>query len=243
MSLRIKVIQFLIHQIENQFFYPKLRRFYRQKTMDRAPVIIDVGANKGQSIDFFLNLYPNATIHAFEPNTALYLRLVDKYTDHVKIFLYNLGVSSESGSLRFYENVLDETSSFERLNKHSTYLKKKSIVLGTDPDSIVHKEYDVCTTSLADFFAKHEITEVDILKIDVEGHEFQCIKGLMIGSQKFTIKYLQLEEHHDDMYTKLISNNEIEKLLAKHGLILDANIKHPFGNFHELIYANKGLLV
>jgi hypothetical protein len=32
------------------------------------PIFFDVGANKGQSIDRFLNLYPNSLIHSFEPN-------------------------------------------------------------------------------------------------------------------------------------------------------------------------------
>ena len=33
----------------------------------REPLIFDVGANKGQSIKRFLDLFENPTIHAFEP--------------------------------------------------------------------------------------------------------------------------------------------------------------------------------
>jgi FkbM family methyltransferase len=239
MSFRIKSVQFLIHHIERLFFYPKLSRYYIQKNLPSTPTIIDVGANKGQSIDFFLKLYPNATIHAFEPNPNLYAKLVKKYNAYSTVFLYNQGVSNKSGVYRFYENILDETSSFEKVNTKSIYLKKKSLILGANPESVVKKEYDVRTTSLADFFIELDIKFVDILKIDVEGHEGQCIEGLISMHHNFMVNFIQLEEHHDDLYNNHVLNIEIPKVLENIGLKLETKIKHPFGNFYELIYVNQ----
>lgn len=55
MNIRIKFIQFLININENIIFYPRLRTFYnsRKSDQDNMTIIFDVGANKGQSIDFF----------------------------------------------------------------------------------------------------------------------------------------------------------------------------------------------
>ena len=74
MNIRIIIIQFLISINENIFFYPRLRRFYKRKNIDQdnATIIFDVGANKGQSIDFFSKIYKNVKIYAFEPNPKLY---------------------------------------------------------------------------------------------------------------------------------------------------------------------------
>jgi hypothetical protein len=55
MNIRIKFIQFLININENIIFYPRLRTFYKSRKSDQynMTIIFDVGANKGQSIDFF----------------------------------------------------------------------------------------------------------------------------------------------------------------------------------------------
>jgi len=53
MSIRTKIIQRLIHINEAIFFYPRLKKFYVSNINKKQINIIDVGANKGQSIEFF----------------------------------------------------------------------------------------------------------------------------------------------------------------------------------------------
>jgi hypothetical protein len=61
------------------FFYPKLKRFYKKNLKKTNINILDVGANKGQSIDFFLKVNSNiAKIDAFEPNNKLILFIYKK---------------------------------------------------------------------------------------------------------------------------------------------------------------------
>ena len=69
MNIRIKLIQELININEQIFFYPKLKSFYKNK-IDIVPnslpiTILDVGSNKGQSIDFFSKIYKDVVIYAF----------------------------------------------------------------------------------------------------------------------------------------------------------------------------------
>ena len=71
MSIRTRFIQFYIHVNELLFFYPKLRKYYRLALKKNRLNVIDVGANKGQTIDFFLGITPNVTVWAFEPNKKL----------------------------------------------------------------------------------------------------------------------------------------------------------------------------
>jgi hypothetical protein len=44
------------------------------------PVVVDVGANRGQSIASLKHLFPNSTIHAFEPN-SLFFSALDRLAD------------------------------------------------------------------------------------------------------------------------------------------------------------------
>jgi FkbM family methyltransferase len=88
--------------------------------------VLDIGANKGQSIEFFLKTFKNPIIYAFEPNLELFNKLVTKYKYCSNITLINKGVSDINGSLLFKESILDETSTFQELNMKSSYIKKKS---------------------------------------------------------------------------------------------------------------------
>lgn len=240
MSLRTKMIQQLIHINEAIFFSPKLKKFYKANLTNNEVNILDVGANKGQSIDFFLDVNPNAKINAFEPNRKLFLYLQNKYKTNKNIQLHNLGVSNIKGELEFYENILDETSTFEELNLDSKYLEKKARLLGISKEDIIVDNYKVNVISILDFLDDNPNIFFDVLKIDVEGHELQCLQGLFSKEKKvFPIKYIQLESHNDDMYINNNQHQEIEKMLFENGFVQVANIKHGFGDFNEIIYKNK----
>ena len=40
------------------------------KTKNKKPMIFDVGANIGQSIERFKNIFPDSSIHSFEPGIS-----------------------------------------------------------------------------------------------------------------------------------------------------------------------------
>ena len=242
-SLRTRIIQKLVEINEKLLFYPKLNRFYLEALTGRKAIIIDVGSNKGQSIDFFLKIHKDAAIYAFEPNKKLYDMLVLKYRDNDNIIVANKGISSNEGRLTFHENIMDETSTFEELNYDSDYLRKKARVLGVSPKNIISRSYEVEVTTLAHFLRKHEAIFVDVLKIDVEGHELQSLKGLFTAGDgaSYPIRFIQIESHNDDMYKNGSCQVEIEQLLNRNGFWPKAAIKHGFGNFHEIIYENKNL--
>ena len=70
MNIRTKIVQKLVHINEGIFFYPKLKRFYIENLKKENVSILDVGANKGQSIDFFLKIMSeiNYNISYFDLN-------------------------------------------------------------------------------------------------------------------------------------------------------------------------------
>ena len=237
MNIRIKLIQLLIEINEKIFFYPKLKSFYKNtSTHLNSPVILDVGANKGQSIDFFKSIYPNCIIYAFEPNPRLFVALQKKYSNEKNIHLINKGVSNTSGVLELKETVTDETSTFEELNYDSSYLKMKSAILGVEPKDIVLKTHQVQVIKLSDFITENKLNEIHVIKIDTEGHELKCLIGLFSNTNP-TIKYIQLENHNDDMYFQKSGEQTISDLLTENGFPNYYKISHGFGDFEELIYS------
>jgi len=240
MNIRIKLIQELININEQIFFYPKLKSFYKNKIDSAHPImlpitILDVGSNKGQSIDFFSKIYKDVVIYAFEPNPILYEKIKYKYRSKKNIFIYNLGVSDKNGQLELCETITDETSTFEKLNYESKYLQMKADVLGISKEDIIKNKYLVDVIRLSDFIKNEKINKIHILKIDTEGHELKCLKGLF-NNEVFDIKYIQLESHNDDMYLFNSTKDEIPDLLNINGFNKCTKIKHGFGDFNECIF-------
>lgn len=237
MSWRVSIIQKLVKYIDLYSFYPKLRRFYVKHLKNPAPLILDIGSNKGQTIDFFLGINKDSRIIGFEPNKQLFTELQRKYKRNKNIVIHNVGVSKKKGKLLFQENVLHETSTFENLNYDSEYLKKKARVLGVDPKDIVVDTYEVDVVDLNSFIEDQKIENIDVLKIDVEGHEYACLQGLFNASGKtIPIKFLQLESHFDDMYKVKTTEATIEALLDRFGFKDIYRIKNSIGDYEEVIY-------
>jgi FkbM family methyltransferase len=241
-KFRIQLIKQLIDFNERIFFERKLRAKYRSIFNSKLKCVIDVGANKGQSIDFFLSINPQCKIFAIEPNQELFKSLQSKYSNKSNIQLFNFGISSIEGEKMFHENIFDYTSSFETLNNESAYLKKKSKVLGVKPENIINKSYLVPVITLDSFISNNNLAQIDILKIDTEGHEFDCLSGLFTGEKNQDIKYIQIESHNDDMYQNRKSFSEIKQLLNNNSFFELFSIHHGFGDFDEIVFKNSNVL-
>ena len=125
-KIRIFFVTLLTTLIDLITFYPKLKKAIIQNLGHPPQLVLDIGGNKGQSISFFLKLNNNTIIYSFEPLKSHYNHLVMKYKSFDNITISNKGISSHIGKKRFYENILDLTSSFEKLDYDSEYLKYKT---------------------------------------------------------------------------------------------------------------------
>ena len=231
---RIKLIKLVINTNERLIFERKLYRFYKKNA--KKKVFFDVGANHGQTIDFFLRLNKLAEIYAFEPNRGLFEKLVEKYSDFPNVKLFMLGVSDEDGVKTFYENVFDFTSTFEIVNENSTFLEKKRKVLGVKSGNLIKDSYEVEVVKLSTFIKNMKINQIDILKIDTEGHELACLNGLFDSKMECDIDIIQTEKLNGDMYNT--NFNSIVDLLKVHNFEISKEIKHGFGDFEDVVFLN-----
>jgi FkbM family methyltransferase len=122
-------------------------------------VAIDVGANEGLFTYRFSKSFRQ--VHSFEINTDLAEPITRYNPGNIK--LYPFGLSSEPRTLRFYLPVLDGVPlvGWGSLNRDNC------------PGAQSFIERDVLVKRLDDF----GFAEVDFIKIDVEGHEVEVIKG------------------------------------------------------------------
>lgn len=238
-NLRINIIKELLELNEELVFNRRLIKYYKNELSSKLKTVIDVGVNTGQSIKLFRKISKDCFITGFEPNPTLFQNLIKKYHSQPNIKLHQIGISNQKGLKTFYENVLHSTSSFEELNYESDYLSKKAKILGVNKKDIIRNRYEVEVTTLNDYINGNCNSDIDILKIDTEGHEYYCLEGLFAKQLNVMIKYIQIEEHNDDMYLNKRTFEEIQRLLEENAYEIAAKIRHGFGDFAEVVFKNK----
>ena len=183
--------------------------------LSKNPTIIDVGANKGQTIVFFKKIFPRLKIFAFEPSET-YKFLEKKYQNDKNIKLSNVAIDKKKGKKKFYYHKFKSSntsglSGFYKINKDS----KDHIRLRSSERNKILKEinfsYSVNCMSLDDIFKKK--INIDLLKIDTQGNELNVLKG----SKKLlkNIKFIKLELMLYDYYKKSYSISDIDLFLKK----------------------------
>jgi FkbM family methyltransferase len=221
------------------FFYPKLFRYYNKIQLEyfenQAPTIFDVGANKGQSIKFFAQIFDNPKIYAFEPSPKTF-GFLKKFVDHMDgtaISIFQIGIGDKEQVLNFYESILSETSTFALPDQNSEYQKRKNRVLFQNFES-AFTSIPTRVTTIDTFLNENNMESIDVLKIDVEGFELEVIRGAQQALRDGRVKIVQFERHADDMREDTYPT--IHKLLDSFGFVKSAEIKHPIGNFFEVLY-------
>ena len=72
------------------------------KSLNRIDKIFDVGANIGQSLAKFSDIFPSAHIHAFEPVANTFEQLSSNVRSCPNISLHRMGFGKESGRKNIY---------------------------------------------------------------------------------------------------------------------------------------------
>ncbi len=134
-----------------------------------APLILDVGANIGQSVEKYRHHFPDCRIHSFEPNPAAFEKLVQSWGDTPGITLHSQGLNSKPGIFQFHVTNTPEASS---LLPPDPKLMKLSVKNKYD-----FRKIDVECTTLDQFCISQKINHIDILKQDVQGAELEVLKG------------------------------------------------------------------
>lgn len=184
----------------------------------------DVGANKGQSINRFLNLYPNSLIHSFEPNPN-FLSIPRKKN----VFYNNYALGSKKEYKNFSINLNDQTSSFYELNHKYRHSNKK----------VENKK--VLVDTLDNYIFSNSINKIDYLKIDTQGFKTEVLKGayktLNITSN------IEIELTLVNYYEKKSNFLEIETLLGSQFEIFSILPRYNLNNFQlkwcDVLYKKK----
>ncbi len=232
----LKSLAIYIFDIIDKFIHQKRILKNLKENIDEINLLIDVGSHKGTYTDLILENFNVKQAFLFEPQKNIYKFIKKKYKSKKKIKIYNNAVSNKAKIEKIYINKHDLTSSLTKLNKKNLYLNFKAKLFGTNVSEMIEGSYDIKTIKLEDLIKKKKLNNIDLLKIDTEGHEKEVLKGL--GKKINIIKAILIEIHNDNIYLKY-SSSEINRYLLKNKFYLQKRIKFPFTTWEDRIYLKK----
>jgi len=217
---------------------------YKEK-IKKDPVIFDVGANQGQSIERFKKIFENPVIHAFEPIKYEFDILKRKYSKDKNIILNNYAVGDKSEKKKFYITAQTGNSSFNKLKPNTDWLKVRSKQFNTTLEGFVKEIQDVKIVTLDSYCEENNIHAVDILKIDTQGYEDKVLEGCKRIFEKNIVASIESEIMLDNVYEKYFTFSDIEKLLIPQDFRLvgintsNNNLFSGIVFFADILYFNK----
>ena len=147
-------------------------KFHKRYDLNSNSIIFDVGGFDGEFTDKIL-LEFDCSSFIFEPHPFYYQKLKDKYksNNNVKVFNYGLGGSTES----LY---LTDNGAGSEVTKEQTDIK----ILIKDITEVI-KDFD--------------IEKIDLLKLNIEGSEYDLLEKLLKSRLISTINKIQIQFHEN----------------------------------------------
>lgn len=209
-----------------------------KKKFSNPITVIDVGAHYGETIKIFYKNFNLRKIYSFEASPINFKILKKNLSDDLfNVEIYNCGLGANVSETYINQTSESSSSTINEINQNSKYFLRKLKILNIKNRNLFTKKVPIKIITLDSFIDKKKIHNIDILKIDTEGFEFNVLKGLKKNYNK--IKLIYFEHHYDDMILKNYKFSEINKLLNDYGFKMIKKNKMIFRRSFEYVYENK----
>ena len=188
---------------------------------DAKPLVFDVGAHIGQTIQEIRTLSPNAEIHSFEPDPRSFAELEDRFKGTPGLHLNNVGLSDRKGTAAFHRNNKSYTNSFLKLKNSRDWRWQGD-------DFFEETNADLPLTTIDNYCSDHGVKHIDFLKIDTQGLEPECLAGArdMLAAGRITA--IETEIIFDNLYERRSSFHTVEQTLLPHEYRLVGMSRHLY---------------
>jgi len=158
--------------------------------LNEASVVFDIGGYEGQWASDIFSKYC-CIIYVFEPVKAYYEFIHNRFERNDRIIVHPFGLADKS-----------ETA-FIFLDKDSSSLYRRSM-----------KVEQVQLVRAIDFIEQNQISSIDLMKINIEGGEYELLEHLIACGFIIHIKNIQIQFHDfvDDAEKRMREiHNQLEK--------------------------------
>lgn len=220
----------LFHKLENnansnfktngeEYF---LRNFFKLKEK-QSVVVFDIGANVGTYSEMLRSTSPKYSvkteIHVFEPTSFCFSELEAKFMGVKDVILNKLGVSENEGSSEIF---------FDAPGSTLTSLYQREIHKTINPNP---QKATIELIRLDNYINKHNLKHIDLLKLDIEGHDLSGLKSLGTKLDKNFIDFIQFEYGGTTLDAR-VTLRDFYRLLESSGFVV-CKLKPKFLELRE----------
>ncbi len=144
--------------------------------LDSNSVVVDLGGYEGQwAADIFCKY--GSTVWIFEPYQLYFENIVKKFSHNPKVKVFNYGLSKSNEELTLY--IKDNSSS----------------VFSKSPDEEKSNTANIKLIKASDFLNQNNVSKIDLLKINIEGGEYDLLEHLIETNFVRHIDNIQVQFH------------------------------------------------
>jgi len=150
-------------------------------------MVFDVGAHIGLAARRYRELFPQAMIHCFEPFPESFAQLEQNVAGLGPIELHPVALAASEGDAQFSVNRNSATNSLLASDQRAEVYWR-----GDTPTT--ESSLSVTTRTLDGFASERSIGRIDILKMDVQGGEYDVLVGAdeLLKRQAIRLIYMEL---------------------------------------------------
>lgn len=184
---------------------------------NEVKTIFEFGSRYGEDTVEFAQRYSAATIYSFECNPKSLPVLKEKIKSYTNIVFNEKAISDCNEIISFYQIDEEKTkTTWSDGNQGASSIFEAS---GNYPIEEYHQKLiNVEAITLHSFMADHNIQDIDILWMDIQGAELKALKGMHTRLKH--LKILHLEVEFIKIYKDQPLFKNVDMYLKKHGFHL-----------------------
>ena len=165
--------------------------------LDSNSLILDIGGYQGNWAEQIHNKY-NATIHVFEPMKQFSNYIGSRFAGNDKVLVYPVGVGAKTEDLTIYVPDGQDEATLH------------------PGESSIAREEKIRVVDIVEVFKKLDIEKVDLMKLNIEGAEFDLLDRLIAKRLHKNITDIQIQFHKIDDKSEERRDKIREKLSKTH---------------------------
>ena len=157
-------------------------------SVEEGDVVLDVGGNVGVAAAFFASSCGAGLVHSFEPVAPLFALLRENLRHFSACVAHNYGLSSTASEapITYYPNAAAMSGLYADPGEDGGRIRKVLVNAGMSEEEAAQRldgRYEPVTLScelrtLSAVLSEESLTQVDLLKLDVEKAELDVLRGV-----------------------------------------------------------------
>ena len=204
--------------------------------LEKNATVLDIGSHESE-------LYKSLKVMkieivryiAFEPVEKLYNNLLKQHKFNSNFEVINFALSNEKTVKKIEVNSISSTNTFSKINKNKLKYKFKNILTQFSSNET---RIEMVQCEKLDNLDLNITNNLNLIKIDTEGHELEVIQGGLAFFKKYKPRYLVIEFQKKDNYLNY-KPDRLRELIKELGYEEIKSFRGPLNLFVDNLYELK----